>query len=277
MFTADQYELLDFGRGRKLERFGPVIVDRPAPAAEGTRIGQPRSWDEAQASFDRERGVWNGDLPADWVVRHGSFALQLRGTEFGQVGLFPEQAENWDWITSRVRAARGERRKMLNLFAYTGGSTLSAAAAGAEVVHIDAAQSAVEWARRNSELSQLGDRPIRWIAEDAARFVARELRRGNQYSAVILDPPTYGHGPSGQAWKLEEQLEPLLVDCAALTRERREFVLLTCHTPGYEGEVLGELLMRTMGAGKMEYGDLALVTAAGRNLPAGSFARWTPM
>ena len=213
----------------------------------------PDLWTQADARFegrDEQRGQWTDrrELPERWTVAHGPLRFELKRTEFGHLGLFPEQAENWDWIAraavrQRGRLARmlraGETpalREVLNLFAYTGGSTLAAAAAGAEVVHVDAAKNVVAWARRNAELSGLADAPIRWIAEDAMKFVKRELKRGNRYDAVILDPPSYGHGPHGEVWRLSKHLPRLLDLCAELTAGRPQFMLLTCHTPGYDAE-----------------------------------------
>lgn len=274
MFSPDQYQLLDFGDGRKLERFGEVMLDRPAPAAEDFACQRPELWQQAHAHYDRERSQWLGAGPATWTIHHDTLTFQLRRTDFGHVGLFAEQAENWTWIDAQVKKAT-RPVKVLNLFAYTGGSTLAAAAAGAEVVHIDAAQNVVQWARQNAELSGLAQRPVRWIAEDAAKFVQREVRRGNDYDAVILDPPSYGHGPSGQPWKLEVDLLPLLENLAVLTSARRAFIVLTCHTFGYEAPRLTQLLRSTMGAGEIESGPLALVSSTGRHLPSGHFARWS--
>lgn len=236
------YELLDFGAGRKLERFGDCLIDRPAPAAEDSQRANPQSWDQATARFELageqrggERGRWvpADALPERWEVAFGPLRFEIKPTDFGHLGVFPEQAENWEWIAEQVQSskAEGRRLKILNLFAHTGGSTLAAAHAGAEVVHVDSAKSAVAWARRNAELSGLADAPIRWIVEDAAKFVRRELARGNRYDAVILDPPSYGHGPAGESWKLEDDLPQLLADCAELTAGRCRFMLLTCHTP----------------------------------------------
>jgi 23S rRNA (cytosine1962-C5)-methyltransferase len=211
MFAPDQYELVDFGMGRKLERFGPYLLDRPALAAGDYVQRLPDLWQQADSRYARtsgETGEWRGksDLPASWTIRHEPFALEIKPTPFGHLGVFPEQAENWDWIGERVRAfvaASPERRpKVLNLFAYTGGSTLAAAAAGAEVVHVDAAANTVAWARRNAELSGLSAAPIRWIVEDARKFVDRERRRGNRYDMIIADPPAYGHGPKGESWQI---------------------------------------------------------------------------
>lgn len=273
MFSRDQYELLDFGAGRKLERLGEFVLDRPSPAAEGLRVGNSSLWSTANARYDRSTAKWSGDLPDQWLIEHASCRFLLRATEFGHIGLFPEQATNWDWIARHVAAAH-RPIKVLNLFAYTGGSTLAAAAAGAEVTHIDAAHNVVQWARRNAELSGLESRPIRWIAEDAVKFVQRELRRGNRYDAVILDPPSYGHGPKGEAWKIDSDLPPLLDRLAELTRDDRRFVLLTCHSPGFEAAPLQEMLLRHFGAGQVEAGDLSIVTANGRRLASGHYARW---
>ena len=254
-FDSGEYELLDFGEGRKLEQFGPHIIDRPAPAAETTRRFQPDAWSRAAARFELygdqrggERGRWipADALPERWTIAFGPMRLELKATDFGHLGVFPEQAENWDWIAEQVQAAAkaGQRLKVLNLFAHTGGTTLAAAIAGAEVVHVDSSKSAVAWARRNAELSGLTDAPIRWIVEDAPRFVRRELNRGNYYDAVILDPPSYGHGPAGETWKLESDLPDLLRVCAELTARRLQLLLLTCHTPVVTPEQAKTLLIQ---------------------------------
>lgn len=281
MFTPDQYELLDFGRGRRLERFGSVIVDRPSPAAEGFSSNDDVLWRETDAKFERTdddqgRWRWRTAKQATWLLTHGPATLELKATDVGHLGLFPEQTENWDWLAQRISAAR-RPLKVLNLFAYTGGSTLAAAAAGAEVVHVDAAKNVVAWARRNAELSQLHDRPIRWIAEDASLFVRRELKRGNHYDAVILDPPSYGHGPRGETWKLSTDLAPLLVDCAELVDRAPAFFLLTCHTPGFGPAELDAMLSDTL-FGRCQQGvvakTLSITARDGRKLPCGTVARW---
>lgn len=280
MFSDDQYQLLDFGDGRKLERFGKYLLDRPAPAVENVTPAHPKLWNAERAVYhhlNRQTGRWNKrSLPGDWTIRHGMMAFQLKATEFGQVGLFAEQVENWDWIAKRV-AASATPLKVLNLFAYTGGSTLAAAAAGAEVVHVDSAKNTVAWARHNAELSGLADAPIRWITEDATRFVQRELRRGNTYNAVILDPPSYGHGPKGEVWKLERHLLPLLRLCGELTAERRAFILVTCHTPTFGPAELQACLADAV-FGSCQAGarakPLSIRCADGRELPSGTAARW---
>ena len=281
MFDTTGYELLDFGNGRRLERFGAVALDRPCPAAQSVRPCQEALWRKADGRFDRDvadRGVWNwrGPMPKVWTVSGQDITFELKCTAHGQVGLFAEQAENWNWIARQVRRS-AEPLRVLNLFAYTGGSTLAAAAAGAQVVHVDAARNVVSWARRNAELSGLADAPIRWIVEDARRFVARERRRGSQYDAVILDPPSYGHGPQGQAWELRKDLQPLLRACAPLTSSRRAFLLLTCHSPGYGpaelSACLADAIFGHCGAGVIAR-TLQLSTADGRRLPSGVMSRW---
>jgi 23S rRNA (cytosine1962-C5)-methyltransferase len=280
MFTPDQYQLLDFGEGRRLERFGEVTLDRPCPAAERIARADPPAWPLADARFERgegPEGQWTCRrvLPEQWTVSHGSLVFELKRTVFGHLGLFPEQAANWPWIAAQVAAVPAMR--VLNLFAYTGGSTLAAAAAGAEVVHVDAAKNIVAWARRNAALSGLADAPIHWIAEDALKFVKRELRRENRYDAVILDPPSYGHGPRGEVWRLSKHLPRLLALCRDLTAGRRQFVLLTCHTPGFEPARLQDMISNTLGGdarGHATARQLTLHSAAGRELPSGVVARW---
>jgi 23S rRNA (cytosine1962-C5)-methyltransferase len=285
MFGSDDYQLLDFGSGRRLERFGQVILDRPCPAAEPFEPANTGLWSSADARFDgrdAEAGQWTfrRELPQRWTVAHGSLCFELKRTDFGHLGLFPEQAENWDWIANVLplsHTERGERLKVLNLFAYTGGSTLAAAAAGAEVVHVDAAKNIVAWARRNAELSGLADAQIRWITEDAMKFVKRELKRGARYDAVILDPPSYGHGPRGEVWRLSKHLPRLLSLCRQLTSERLQFMLLTCHTPGYDPEHLSDIVAEhffTAPVGWMKAEPLLIRSADGRELPSGVVVRW---
>ncbi len=293
MFAKNQYQLLDFGRGRRLERFGEVILDRPCPAAEHEKIAKASLWKTADARFEEtkgERGVWrdSNPIPDKWRISHKNAVFELKRTPFGHIGLFAEQADNWEWIAEQVRnydgASQGGsepdalRMKVLNLFAYTGGSTLAAAAAGAEVVHIDAAKNVTGWARTNAELSGLGQAPIRWIAEDALKFVERELRRGNGYDAVILDPPSYGHGPGGQAWQLSAHLPELLRGCAELTNATGRFILLTCHTAGFGPQQLVDLLCEAIGdraPEQIEAGEMTITAADGRELPSGVTVRCT--
>jgi len=281
VFSSDQYELIDFGDGRKLERFGSYVLDRPCPAAERTSRSRPSLWNSADARYrrtDSSSGAWSpdGGLPKSWTIRHGELQFDLRPSPFGHLGIFPEQAENWDWIASQVRRAN-RPLKVLNLFAYTGGSTLVAAATGAEVAHIDAATNAVARARKNAKLSGLADAPIRWITEDAMKFVRRELRRGNRYDAVILDPPSYGHGPKGEEWKIQRHLMSLLSLCGKLTAKRRAFVLLTCHTPSWgPAELEAYLADGVFGhcQSGVEAHELGIQSSDDRMLFGGVAARW---
>jgi 23S rRNA (cytosine1962-C5)-methyltransferase len=290
--STTNYGLLDFGDGRKLERFADVVLDRPSPAAEGAGKAQPMIWSQAAARFSGSRtgdGQWTASsgswMPADWVFQYdnaASFKLALDALPSGQVGVFPEQRENWDWVARQVgrakpQAAGGKPIRVLNLFAYTGGSTLAAAASGAEVVHVDAARSMVERARHNAAISGLAGRPIRWIVEDATKFCRREVKRGNRYDAVVLDPPTYGHGPKGEPWKIEEHLLPLLRLCGELTAQNRRFVLVTCHSPSIGPAELSAYLAEGIfgHCGQPPTaGELYLETPEGRRLPSGVFARW---
>ncbi len=274
------YQLLDFGEGRKLERFGPLVLDRPCPAVDEVVRAQPELWDAVDARFERTSptaGRWTcrQELPERWTIRLVAAVFELKRSETGHVGLFPEQAECWDWIAAQVRSA-GRALRVLNLFAYTGGSTLAAAGAGAEVTHVDAARNVLAWARRNAELSGLAEAPIRWIAEDAMKFARREARRGSRYDAVILDPPSYGHGPRGEVWRLSKDLPRLLALCAELTSGQCRFVLLTCHTPGFDLPRLEALLRDTFPAcseGRIASNAMLLRTPLGRELPSGAAVR----
>jgi 23S rRNA (cytosine1962-C5)-methyltransferase len=279
MFTPDQYELLDFGNGRKLERFGRVLVDRPAPAAEGPAPQHQSLWRRAAARYERttaNRGKWHwhGVLPEPWTVAHGDMTFELKPTPFGHLGLFLEQAANWDWIARQVERAP-QPIKLLNLFAYTGAATLTAAAAGAEVTHVDAARNTVAWARRNARRSGLAAAPIRWIVDDARAFVARELKRGRRYQAVVLDPPSYGHGPNGKTWQLEDHLADLLTSCIELISADARFLLLSCHSPRFDAPRLAAMVSSIAPRGAVEAIDLEISTSSQRSLPSGAAARWT--
>ncbi|QDU87301.1 Ribosomal RNA large subunit methyltransferase I [Pirellulimonas nuda] len=282
------YELIDFGAGRKLERFGGLLVDRPCPAAaDATRRDTPH-WREPKAVYTGAKvgdGKWrvaDGVRPALSVPLNIplsealGFGAKLDLSPAGQVGLFPEQFENWQWIAAQARRA-GRPLRVLNLFAYTGGSTLAAAAAGCEVTHVDASKPSVALARENAALSGLEGAPVRWIIEDAVKYCEREVRRGSRYDGVILDPPSYGHGPKGEDWRLERDLLPLLEICGELVDRRPVFFLLTCHTPGVGpaelAAYLSDGLFGSCGQPPAT-GTLYLRTPDRRRLESGVFARW---
>jgi 23S rRNA (cytosine1962-C5)-methyltransferase len=265
-------ELLDCGDGRRLERFGKTIVDRPAPAATATPKLPRAEWNRANLRWGK--GSWVRGADAEpWSIRSGGLTLECRPAAGGQVGVFPEHAVTWEWLERQTRTAvekLGRAPEVLSLFAYTGGASLACARAGARVAHVDASRPAVGWARRNTGLSGLDDRPIRWLPDDARDFVRRERRRGNRYDGVVLDPPTYGHGEG--AWQIEADLEPLLADIAALVGPRPSFVLLSAHTPGYDGERLASLLRTHLGIPAAAE-PLALNARTGVGLPLGAWAR----
>ncbi len=213
-------------------------------------------------------------MPADWTVGWRQLVLELKLTDFGHLGLFPEHADSWAWLADEIESAHSEMT-VLNLFAYTGGATLAMAAAGARVVHVDSARSAVAWARRNAERSKLSAAPIRWIVEDAAKFVRRELARGNRYNAVVLDPPSYGHGPKGEPWKFDSDLAPLLDDCFRLGGDHLRFVLLASHTAGFSSRQAHDLLAAaSRSSGRVTVEPVELSSSGGRRLPCGIAARW---
>lgn len=274
------YHLVDFGEGARLERFGDRLVDRPYPAGLGARR-TPEAWRAADLRFDRERG-WSGPAAGAgaWPVELGGAILELRPTDAGQLGVFPEHAAMLPWLRARISGRRqapgaGDRRPaVLHLFAYTGLATLALAAEGAAVTHVDSARPTVAWARRNAERSGLGAEPIRWIVDDAAAFTGREARRGRRYAGLVLDPPSYGHAASGRAWRIDDDLEPLLLAGAAVL-DPDGFVLLTAHTPGFDPErlaaTLGRVFRRRPDA--IESGPLDVATDDGRRLELGAFAR----
>ncbi|MFL5712029.1 MAG: class I SAM-dependent methyltransferase [Chloroflexota bacterium] len=282
--TADPaagYRLVDVGGAARLEWFGARLVDRPSPAALGPR-SDPERWLAADLRFDRETG-WSGPAVAagPWPIAIDDLTLELRATETGQVGLFPEHVTMLPWlrerVTERAAAVRADGRlppSVLHLFAYTGLATLASAAAGAAVAHVDASRPAVAWARQNADRSALADRPVRWIVDDAMAFSEREIRREKRYAGVVLDPPSFGHGPGGRDWRIEGDLRTLLAAVAGLL-EPDGFVLLTAHTPGFDGERLAGLVRDALRRrpAAVEAGDLALTSQDGRRLELGAFAR----
>ena len=256
----DDYELLDSGDGRKLERFGRYVLARPCSQAMWRPELPEREWERADAAFDREDGNrWHGrcNLPKEWRIETAGIKFKLGGTDFGHLGIFPEQRAQWKWIRSTTAGA-GRPVSALNLFAYSGGSTMAAALGGAEVCHLDASKGMVEWARENARLNGLGDRPVRWMVDDAHKFMRREVRRGRRYDAVILDPPTFGRGAGGETYKIERDLKETLSLVRDLLSDRPLFVLFSSHTPGLSEIVAGNILGQLFPSARLESGEMLL-------------------
>ena len=277
------YELLDTSAGERLERWGEVILSRPDPQIIWNTPKQLAVWKQAHARYRRSStggGAWQilKKVPPVWKISYGDLRFQLKTMGFKHTGVFPEQAVNWDFTGNLIRNA-SKPLKVLNLFAYTGGATLACAQAGASVCHVDASKGMVAWARENAAASGLSDRPIRWLVDDCIKFVQREQRRGNRYDGIIMDPPSYGRGPGGEVWKLEEQLFSLVELCRSILSPDAKFFLLNSYTTGLSPSVmeylLGVLLQKPMG-GRVASDEIGLpVTSTGQVLPCGSTAIWT--
>ncbi len=283
MFLADSwtdYEVLDTGDGEKLERWGDIILRRPDPQTIWPKA-QEKLWKSAQAHYHRSErgGEWEflKKLPERWTVSHEGLDFYVRPTGFKHTGLFPEQAANWIWMSGLIRKDGRKDIKVLNLFGYTGGATLACAAAGAHVTHVDAAKGMVLWAKENRELSKLPEDRFRWIVEDALRFVQRELRRGNSYDGILMDPPSYGRGPSGEVWKLENELYGLIDTCAQALSKEPLFFLINSYTTGFQASVLSNMLEKCVVSrfgGKVDSEELCLPVTTGGVLPCGASGRW---
>ena len=277
------YELLDTSAGERLERWGEVILIRPDPQIIWNTPKQLALWKQAHARYRRSStggGAWQilKKVPPVWKISYGDLRFQLKTMGFKHTGVFPEQAVNWDFTGNLIRNAP-KPLKVLNLFAYTGGATLACAQAGASVCPVDASKGMVAWARENAAASGLSDRPIRWLVDDCIKFVQREQRRGNRYDGIIMDPPSYGRGPGGEVWKLEEQLFSLVELCRSILSPDAKFFLLNSYTTGLSPSVmeylLGVLLQKPMG-GRVASDEIGLpVTSTGQVLPCGSTAIWT--
>ena len=275
------YELLDCGDGEKLERWGRQILVRPDPQAIWEAPRRSSAWQNPDARYLRSNtggGHWERrKLPEQWTVNYGELMFNVKPMNFKHTGLFPEQAVNWDFAMNKIRRA-GRPIQVLNLFAYTGAATVACAAAGASVCHVDAAKGMVAWAKENARSSGLADAPIRWIVDDCAKFVEREIRRGRRDDAIIMDPPSYGRGPSGEVWKLEQNLYPFVKLCAGVLSDNPLFVILNSYTTGLAPSVLGyilNLLVSGTYGGHTECAELGLpVTETGMALPCGATGRW---
>ena len=285
MWISDQwkeYELLDASDGERLERWGDYILVRPDPQVIWSTERKDPRWKRFDARYFRSNtggGRWSEHhLPADWRLHYRDLTFCIKPMNFKHTGVFPEQAVNWDFITETVRSA-GRHVNVLNLFAYTGGATLAAAAGGASVCHVDAAKGMVQMAKDNARASGLAEAPIRWIVDDCAKFVEREIRRGRRYDAIIMDPPSYGRGPTGEIWKLEKDLFPFLQLVAGVLSDEPLFVLVNSYTTGLAPSVVGYLLdtiLTPRFGGSTESRELGLpVSSSGLILPCGATGRWT--
>ncbi len=275
------FEVLDASAGEKLERWGQVTLVRPDPQVIWN-TPRDSAWEKANARYNRSSeggGSWNvRSLPqSEWEIPYRELRFRIRPTGFKHTGLFPEQAVNWDLMSGLIRAA-GRQLNILNLFAYTGGATLACAAAGARVCHVDASKGMIQWARENAALSGLSERPVRWIVDDCKKFVEREIRRGVRYDGVVMDPPSYGRGPGGEVWKLEDSVYELVRTCVQVLSEDARFFLLNSYTTGLSPSVMQYILSVTVGAmhgGTVTADEIGLpVKKSGLVLPCGSTAVW---
>ena len=284
MWGADNwkdYELLDTSDGERLERWGSLILVRPDPQIIWKNTAAHPAWKRADGVYRRSHsggGGWvKNDLPQSWNITYGDLKFVLRPMGFKHTGLFPEQAANWDWFGGLIRSAK-RPIKVLNLFAYTGGATVAAAKAGASVVHVDAAKGMVAQAKENAALSGLSEAPIRYIVDDCKKFVEREIRRGNKYDAIIMDPPSYGRGPSGEVWKIEDSVDELITLTASILSDEPLFFLVNSYTTGLSPAamqyILGLKVLSRYG-GRLEAGELGLrASSTSLAIPCGASARW---
>jgi 23S rRNA (cytosine1962-C5)-methyltransferase len=279
----DDYRLLDSGGGRKLERFGCVVVDRPEPQAMWQPALPDSEWTKADAIFAGEEegdaGKWRrgGWVPDSWPVVVQDVTLLCRLTAFRHLGIFPEQLPHWEWMLAGLGRMRLERPRVLNLFAYTGAATLLAAKAGAEVTHVDASRKAIVWAKENQRASKLGQAPVRWLLDDARKFVQREVRRGRTYNVILIDPPKFGRGPDNEVWELFEHLPALMSDCATLLEGSKAMLILTAYAIRASALSIDQLAREALAgrSGRFASGELVIRELGGqRVLPASLFTRW---
>ena len=286
MFLANgwcDYEVMDCGGGEKLERWGSWILRRPDPQAIWPARA-PEEWKKAHAWYHRSErggGSWEffANLPERWWISYGNLRFWVRPTGFKHTGLFPEQAANWDWMSELIkrRVECGGKVRVLNLFGYTGGASIACAAAGAEVCHVDAAKGMVQWAKENRELSSIPEERMRWIVDDAQKFIAREARRGRFYEGLLMDPPSYGRGPSGEVWHLEDELYKLVLAASGALSDEPLFFLINGYTTGFQASVLANMTDMTVvprHGGKIVAEELCLPVRAGGVLPCGTSCRW---
>ena len=276
------YKIIDMADGQKLEKWGDVILSRPDPQIIWKDKSYPKRWKEINATYHRSSsggGSWefNKKMPKQWQIKYKNLTFNIKPMGFKHTGLFPEQAVNWDWFSDKIRKAN-RPVKVLNLFAYTGGATLAAAAAGASVTHVDASKGMVNWAKENAQLSGLREKPIRWLVDDCVKFVEREIRRGNHYDGIIMDPPSYGRGPKGEIWKIEEKIYPFIELCTKILSDDPLFFLVNSYTTGLQPAVLTYMLETQVAAkfgGKVVSDEIGLpVSSNGLVLPCGASGRW---
>lgn len=280
---TEDYELLDSGDGEKLERFGSMILSRPDPQALWSKMLSREEWEKASATYTREgeSGKWKikEGVSNEWQIKLNDLTFNLKLLPSKHLGIFPEQSAQWKWLEQKIspRVTLGEKVKVLNLFAYTGGASLACAKAGAEVCHVDASKFPVDYAKKNLEDSGLGDRPVRFIVDDARKFVEREIKRGNKYDIILLDPPVYGKGTDDKVWKIEEDLLPLLLRIKNILSENPLAIVLNGYASGYSAVTYSQMISSITKdiSGKISFGELAIKESAGqRLLPAGIYARF---
>ena len=291
MWLADQwndYEVIDCSKGEKLERWGDYLLVRPDPQVIWDTPKKEKGWRKMNGHYNRSSkggGEWEFfQLPKEWTIQYSlpinkKLTFHLKPFSFKHTGLFPEQAANWNWFSQLIADAvsKGRQVKVLNLFAYTGGATLAAAAAGASVTHVDASKGMVTWAKENAISSGLKDAPIRWLVDDCVKFVEREIRRGNHYDAIIMDPPSYGRGPKGEIWKIEESVYPLIQLCSQILTDNPLFFLINSYTTGLQPAVLSYMISTVLGTanGTVTASEIGLpVSSNGLVLPCGASGRY---
>lgn len=271
------YELIDFGSGEKLERFGRYLVRRTCLYAQSPK-NQPSLWESADLSFDEQQRKWRSQpsfRDENWTIEFDPIRFQLKPTPVGHLGVFPEQELNWNWIRENLASPRSKPLKAINLFAYTGGTTMALANCGVEVVHLDGAANTVKWARSNASYSGLQEAPIRWIAEDVMKFVRREIKRGNHYDILVADPPSFGRGPKKEQWRIDRDL-PELFELLGSLLPQPTAVIFSCHTEGYSQTWLADALYDSLGesGGTTETLTLTITSRDGRQLESGECVRW---
>ena len=281
MWIADEwkdYECIDTADGEKLERWGDIILCRPDPQVIWDTKSAPQLWKSADAHYHRSSsggGKWEykKNIPEQWTIKYKSLTFNIKPMGFKHTGLFPEQAVNWDYMMKKIKSRPGA--KVLNLFAYTGGATVACAKAGAAVTHVDASKGMVQWAKENAKSSGLQDAPIRYLVDDCMKFVEREIRRGNKYDAILMDPPSYGRGPGGEVWKIEESICHFVRRCSLLLSDNPLFFIINSYTTGLAPTVLSNLMQMCLPEGKVESSEIGLkITASSMVLPCGATGRW---